>query len=314
MWFGSVEERVRAIEARAHEALEAGEHDDADRLGDELLELGWSGGFEVKALSARGRGDDAAAVRVLEEGVSRAPQAWQLWHLLGIVRSDRGDLDASMDAFARALACDRCDAASVRFNRAIARYRAKDPGGALDDLELLLALATPPPFAEDALALAASCLAELGRSADGLALVRAAHDACQPDDPRRARLTAELALALDRAQRDEGEVRAAFIRAAEGGAATPAFLALGRRLAKISARAPRMLRIVVDVPEGKGGALRVFEVAADDVEQALELTRPYLPASSRDRARIDEQHDIGEAPAGELGVLWASGFVRYDEP
>lgn len=315
MWFGSREEKVRTLEAQAREALEAGAADEAERAADELLGLGWSGGFEFKALAARARGDDDRAVSVLEEAVSHVPSSWPLWDLLGIVRSDLGRFDTAMEAFDRALGCEGCDSASVRFNRAIARHRRGDPGGAWDDLEPILALSTPPPFAEDALGLAAACLNDLGRPDEAVGLVRAAYDACAPTDPRRARLEAELAVALDRAGDDEAG--AAFARAAEAGVVTPALLALGRRLAMITARNPRLFRVVVDCPAppaaGVAGSLRIFDVAADDPSQALELTRPFLPEASRVAARLEEHHDRGEAPEGEVGVLFASGFLYYDD-
>jgi tetratricopeptide (TPR) repeat protein len=316
MWFGTHEERVRQIEARAHEALARQSWDEADTAAGELLDLGWSGGFEIRALAASGRGDLERAVRVLEEGTSLAAQAWSLWQLLGIYRSDLGRSEGALDAFARALACEGSDGASIRFNRAIAHFRHRDPGAALDDLELILALPTAPPFAEDALGLAAACLAELGRAEEGLALLRAAHDACAASDPRRNRLRAELACALDRARAPEDDVRAMFALAAEGGSAIPSLLALGRRLFARACESPRLLRIVVDAPMPRGshpaGVFRVFEVAAEDAERALELARVYLPAASRDAARIDEQIDLGEA-SGEIGVRWASGLSYYDE-
>lgn len=315
MWFGSREEKVRRLEAHAREALEAGAADEAERVADELLGLGWSGGFEVKALAARSRGDDAGAASLLEEAVSHVPSSWPLWDLLGIVRSDLGRFEAAMEAFDRALGCEGCDSASVRFNRAVARHRKGDPGGAWDDLEPILALSTPPPFAEDALGLAAACLADLGRPDDGLGLVRAAYDACAPNDPRRVRLEAELAVALDRAGDDEAG--AAFARAAEAGAATPALLALGRRLATVTVRSPRLFRVVVDIPQPTdpdvAGALRIFDVAADDPAQALELARPFLPEAARATARLEEHQERGEAPEGEVGVLFASNIIHYGD-
>lgn len=314
MWFGSREERVRRLEAHAHEALEAGALDEAERTAEELLELGWSGGFEIKALVARARGEDESAARVLEEAVGHVPEVWALWDLLGIVRSDLGRYESAMDAFDRALRCEGADAAAVRFNRAIARHRAGDPGGAWDDLEPILALSTPPAFAEDALGLAAACLADLGRPDEGVELVRAARDACAPTDARRPRLDAELALALDRAGEEAEEL---FLQAAEAGVATPAFLALGRRLAKAEASAPRVHRIVVDAPtpagSGAGGFMRVFDVVADDAAQALELARVYLPLDSREAAQVEEHHDRGEGQ-GEVGVVWASAPLYYDGP
>lgn len=315
MWFGSREDDVRRLEREAYEALEAGEWSEADARAQKLLALGWSGGFEIAALAARGRGDAEAAARALEEGVEKAPAAWPLWHLLAVVRSDLGRYDDALDAFERALACEGSDAIAIRFNRAIAQHRRGDPGAALDDLELILALPKPPPFAEDALALSVECLAAIGRAEDGLAMVRAALDACREGDPRRDRLIAELAVALERARGDAAEVRACFLRAAEAGVATPSLLALGRRLDPRRVSAPRLHRLIVEAraPEDGGRAfLRVFDVVADDREQALSAVRPYLPASARDGACVEEHHDRGPTE-DEPGVWWASGRLYYDE-
>lgn len=309
MWFGSREEMARRLEAEAFEALDACEWDAADARGDELLGMGWSGGFEVKALAAQGRGELVVALGVLEDGVSKVPSVWSLWLLLGIARSDLGRFDEALEAFDRALSCEGSDAVSVRFNRAILQQRRGEPGAALDDLEPILALPKAPPFAEDALALAADCLAGIGRSEDAVTMVRAAYDACAAEDPRRSRLAAELAVALDRhGSRDEA--RELFERAARAGVATSSLLALGRRLTPIEARAPRLFRLVLEATHSSvRGMLRVFEVAADDVAQALDAARLYMPEG----ARLDEHEDQGEASPGELGVRWASGIVFFDE-
>lgn len=316
MWFGTREEEVRRLEAEGFEALDEGNFDAAERAATRLLDLGWSGGFELRALVAQGQGDHARARAVLEEGVTRAPTAWTLWHLLGIVRSDQGALDEAIDAFQRALACEGAEALSIRFNRAIAHERRHAYDAALEDLEPILSLPRPPPFAEDALALAASCLAHIGRADDARVMIQAAFDACSADDPRRDRLAAELAIAIHRTNDDASEVRALFDLAAQAGIATPSFLALGRRLADARTSAPRRHRIVVQCPAPAhmhvAGMLRVFEVVADDAEQALVLALPFVPAFARAAARIDEHQDGGEAPNEEPGVQWASGFVYYE--
>lgn len=307
VWFGAREETARRLEAEAFEAIEAGDWDAAEARAGELLAMGWSGGFEVRALAAQGRGDVEGAARVLEDGVEKAPGACPLWLLLGNVRSDLGRFDEALDAFDRALSCEGSDAASVRFNRAIAEHRRGEPGAALRDLDLVLALPKPPPFAEDALALAADCLASIGRGADAVSMVRAAYDRCAATDPRRPRLAAELAVALDRHGATE-EAAARFEEAAGAGVATASLLALGRRLRPLEARAPRLFRLVVEAPHpGVAGVLRVLEVAADDVAQALEAARVYAPEG----ATLHEHEDCGEA-SGEPGVRWASGLVLFD--
>jgi tetratricopeptide (TPR) repeat protein len=316
MWFGTREEEARRLEAEAHAALAAADWEAADGIAQRLLDLGWSGGFEIRALAAEARGELERARAVLEEGVAKAPASWSLWHLLGIVRSDLGQYDDALEAFEWALGADDADTVSVRFNRAIAHERRRAYDLALMDLEPILSLPRPPPFAEDALSLAAACLAQIGRVDDGRVMVQAAYDACSPEDPRRDRLAAELAIALDRAGGDPADVARLFDVAAQAGVATPSFLALGRKRAAASARAPRLHRIVVQFPAPShmhvAGALRVFEVIADDAAQALSLARPYLPASARDEAALDEHEDCGEAPTDEVGVLWASGFVYFE--
>ncbi len=316
MWFDSREEEVRQLEGEAYDALARGDWGAADAIAQTLLSMRWSGGFESAALAARGRGEPVVAVAQLEDAVAKVPAVWPLWHLLGVVRSDLGRYDEALDAFERALELPGSDAVSVRFNRAIAQHRRGEPGAALDDLELILSLPKPPPFAEDALSLAAECLSAIGRAGDGVAMVRAAYDACGEDDPRRARLAAELAIALHRAGGEASEIDERLDEAASGGVATPSFLALGRERHPLPARSARLHHLVLRAPpiaEGAAGLLRVFHVAADDVAQALSAARRYLPAAVRDRAEIEEHEERGPAASEESGVLWASGIIHYGD-
>lgn len=315
MWFGSREDQVRQLEGEAYDALERGEWDAAEAIASKLLAMQWSGGFEIAALAAQGRGDLARAASVLEEGVEKVPSVGSLWHLLGVVRSDLGRFEGALEAFDRALACEGSDAMSVRFNRAIVQKRRGEPGAALDDLELILGLPKPPPFAEEALSLAVACLASIGRARDGLTMVRAAYDASSEHDPRRARLAAELAIALDLAGEGDGERDARFEEATASGVATPALLALGRRLHPIAARSPRMHHVILTAPAidpSAAGMMRVFHVCAGDLAQALEAARRYLPEPVRAAAALEEHEDRG--PSGdEPGVHWASGIIHFGD-
>src|SRR5690349_2822394 len=99
MWFGSREDEVRRLEGEAYDALERGEWDAAEAIAAKLLAMQWSGGFEIAALAAQGRGDLARAASVLEEGVEKVPSVGSLWHLLGVIRSDLGRFDAALEAF-----------------------------------------------------------------------------------------------------------------------------------------------------------------------------------------------------------------------
>ncbi|MCB9596847.1 MAG: tetratricopeptide repeat protein [Sandaracinaceae bacterium] len=316
MWFGDEAEAGR-LETLGHEQLEAGDGAAALKTADRLIAMGWSGGFVVEALAHRSAGRLDVAVERLEVAVERVPAAWELWHLLGNLRSDRDDVDAALEAFERALACEGASRIAIHFNRAIAYRRAGRFGEALADLDPILALPKPPlEIAESALALTLECLAGIGRAEDAVDMIEAALERCAADDPRRPVLDAEHALALDRARADRAKIEAAFAGAVDAGVASPALIALGRRLFPASAEgAQHRLQLVVqgEAPAGSGAAgfLRVFDVVAVDPERALELARRYLPSHARATVQI-ERADVRE-PDVELepGVHAASELMFF---
>ncbi len=313
MWFGRDPDAARALEEDAHAKLADGDVDGALAAAERLLQMGWSGGFEIKALALQTRGDLDGAIATLEEAVRVAPAAWLLWQLLGNLRSDAGRLDAAVEALDAALACDGASESSVRFNRAIVQHRRGEPGAALDDLEPILALPRPPAFAEDALSLAARCLAELGRADDGLTLVTSARDVCAPDDPRRPRLEAERAVALDRAAQDPDDALDAALHA---GVITADLLALLRRRRPPACEAPRRLHLVVQgelTAPGVAGVMRWVEVVADDEAQALALAVAILPEPARASAALEQLQVVEPSTDAEPGVHAASGLVYYGD-
>lgn len=315
MWFGRREEEVRQLETEAHALLEDERADEALAIGVRLCDMGWSGGFEVQALALAQRGDAEGAIALLEAAVQEI-DVWSLWLLLGNLRSDLGRFADAIAALDRAAGFETASQTTVRFNRAIARHRMGEPGLALADLDPILALPKPPAVAEDALALAAECLAEIGRAHDGLEMVRAALRACSPQDLRRGRLEVELALALDRAGAPVDEVREALARAAESELTPPALLALARRIDPIATAEAQRYRLVVegaivDLP-GVSGYLRVFEVVAPDPGTALVLAKRFVRADARDALRVESCEVLEPTTDAEPGVWAASGRVLFE--
>ena len=316
MWFGDEEEAAR-LESLGHDQIEAGDRAAALETAANLVAMGWSGGFVVEALAHRSGGEIEVAARRLEAGAERAPRAWQLWHLLGNLRSDLQDVDGAVAAFDRALACEGSAQIAIRFNRAIAYHRAKRFGEALADLDPILSLPKPPlEIAEAALGLTLECLAGIGRAEEAKDMIEAALERCAEDDPRRPVLDAEHALALDRARAERSQIEAAFGRAVDTGFASAPLVALGRRLFPVGDAGPfHRLQLVVqgEPPEGSeaAGFLRMFDVIAPSPEAALELARVYLPSYARAGARI-ERSAAGPAETDlEPGVHGASELMLF---
>ena len=115
---------VRGLIEEAEDALADGELDRAQRAGERLLDARHLHGFDVLARVHQQRGDLAAAIAVVADGVAKAPRAWPLWLLLGELRSEHGDYDAALDAYDSAAAIDGADIDDIHVNAAIVLHRA----------------------------------------------------------------------------------------------------------------------------------------------------------------------------------------------
>ncbi|WP_157069607.1 tetratricopeptide repeat protein [Sandaracinus amylolyticus] len=315
MFFGTREDEAQRLHEEALARIDGRDLAGAREIARQLRGMRWSGAFEIEALAARAEGDLEGAVRVLEEGVGLAPGAWSLQQLLGTLCSELGRLDRALEALDAALRCEGVWVSSVRYNRAVARMRGGDVGGALADAESVLEDPATPPFTLDALRVAIDALARLGRADDAISLVRAVSSSLAKDDvDGRAALAAFDALARARAGRGEDEVRGAIERAVEGLAMRsevidalallPAPEARVRYRVTISAPRPP------DAPVEIEGYLRVFEVRAHDEAHAVALARALEPSSLRSAIAVEDVKVLGE-DRGPARVVFASGRALF---
>ncbi len=318
MWLRSKEEEVRAKHDEALDRLRAGDLAGATALAEELETLRWSGAFEVLALIARARNDLPEAVRVLERGCAAAPEAWSLHELRGNLLDATGEHARALEAYERALRCEGVWAASVLYNRAVARLRAGDAGGALADAENVLAGASAPPFALDAVRVAIDALDRLGRREDAASLVRTALSEAPEGSPVAARLHGLAAIAATRLG-DTARAAAEAAIAIEAGHGTAE---LARMMPKVrdDGRPARALRLVVQgrsrVNGERAGFLRVVSVLAADAAEALAWAALLEPEAERDELAVDSCSDEpGPPPPDDAprGILGASGRIHFDE-
>ena len=82
---------VEELMEKGREALATSDWETAEAAAREMLDAHHAGGFEILAKVEKGRGNDARAVEILEEGARQAPYEWLLWNLLGNYRSEEGN-------------------------------------------------------------------------------------------------------------------------------------------------------------------------------------------------------------------------------
>lgn len=107
----------------AYECLDSFDADNALSIGKELVEMRFSGGFEIIALSYAMDDKLDKAIKTLEEGVRSCPTVWILWQLLGNYYSDDERYDKAMECYHKALECEEADPSSVHLNIAISLSR-----------------------------------------------------------------------------------------------------------------------------------------------------------------------------------------------
>ena len=115
---------VQGLIEEAEDALIDGQLDRAQRAGERLLDARHLHGFEVLARVHQQRGNLAAAIAVVEDGVAKAARAWPLWLLLGELRSENGDYAAALQAYDSAAAIEGADIDDIHVNAAIVLHRA----------------------------------------------------------------------------------------------------------------------------------------------------------------------------------------------
>jgi hypothetical protein len=127
----------------------------------ELVQMGFVGGFEIAGYAHRGRGDLDRAIEVLELGVHHVPSAWIVWEALADCYDDAG---RDADAASALASASGCDGAPMRTRLTEVRYHlAKDaPDVALERLASL-------PEQRETILLRLTALNDAGRSAEVLA-------------------------------------------------------------------------------------------------------------------------------------------------
>ena len=122
---------IESLIRQADDALQAGNDKAALAAGQNLVDMRHAYGFEVLARAYLLRDEKTRAIAALQDGVSKAPNVWQLWELLGDSWTDVGDGRRAREAYERVLALPNADSVAhahaltelERFDEAISTAR-----------------------------------------------------------------------------------------------------------------------------------------------------------------------------------------------
>lgn len=137
---------VEQLYLAAKHHLDEQQYGQAAALGEQLIRLRFSGGYEILARSFAGRGEHSLALTVLGQAVREAPTIWSLWAEKGNAHSELGEFEAALQSYQQARNCPGADLEQLELNEAILAYRQGRPAHALERLEAFLKTATEPPL------------------------------------------------------------------------------------------------------------------------------------------------------------------------
>ena len=306
---------VQGLIAEAESALLEGDFDRAQRAAEEVIARRYSYGFELLARVHAHRSNLPRAIAVLQEGVAKAPRAWQLWNLLGEYRSEHGDSDGALAAYDAALAIEGVDSDEVNINAAIAHDRV----GRSEDA--LMRLHEVRGKSDDAAVAAARVRTEILNTMErpDAAIAAANAGLMRVTDDSAAADVAPLFAALAKAEWLKGDSESALRHAWEAvalDATDDNALWLIREIEAEYSTSAKYFRILIhgrDDGYDADGFWRKYDVVADDEDEALKFILRVEPEHIRPSLRIDEADVIDAASDQPKGVYWCTRYAFYRE-
>lgn len=135
---------VEKLYLQAKESLEHANFARAAELGEQLIRMRFSGGYEVLARSFAGRAEYGLALTVLKQAVREAPSVWSLWAELGNAHSQLQGFEEALTAYRKARRCPGADLEQLDLNEAILAFRQNRPKRASELLDDLLSNSKDP--------------------------------------------------------------------------------------------------------------------------------------------------------------------------
>lgn len=311
-------------EAYAH--LESYNTERAESMGRDLVDMGYSGGYEVLALAFAQDDKMYEAIEILQEGVEKFPHVWLLWQLLGNLQSDLEQFEKAHRAYERALALPDADHDSISLNMAIVFSRENRHQEALIKLQGV----NEPDMMPHVYSLRTDCLVALQRFEEALdiaehavAEIESQTDLAERSNDQLSRLYASIAVISKTFHDDPDKARLMIDEALSWNKSNAVALRVLRELKNIkSDKNSREYSISVEgdwhepfvgETECHSFVSKYTVVASSDAE-ALEFARELEPPAVRNTLRIIDREKGVKVKKDDLkGVYWRSSYFFFED-
>lgn len=313
---------VDGLLEQAYGLIQQGEAEQAIVVGNQLLEHRHARGFEIIALAYEQQGRTTDAIAILREGVTKVPNAWPLWELLGNFYSDEEDYGEARAAYQRAVNCSNADTDSINYNYAILLKRE----GKLEEALQLADRVGSEELKTKIRVLRISLLNGLHKPDEAIQIGSQLIDEMmrQPkledeDMQDLARAFAEVGRAYWEGKQDRQKAWENAWKALEWDRADNSALWLVREIINRKSAGSKWFKLIV---EGKWhfpieadkpppGFITTYEVVADTAEDALAFAQDLEPVEVRPTMHLDSHEDLGSFPENQQGVYWRSAYGFY---
>ena len=289
----------------------------AARIGKKLLEMRYTGGFEVLGLVYLKEGKIKKAINVLEKGVKKGPGVWLLWQLLGNSYSDNGQYKKALKSYSKAMKCPHRDKSSIYYNTALVYMR---QGRYEDALNKCNDIKRKRMYAKT-ISLTLEIFNELKQFDECIALGEKSikeSEFKQKDVVDWSSVHAEVARAYWEKSNDRDNALKYTMAAIDMDKANSNAMWLLREIENRRAKKSKYYRIII---EGKAEGLEIededtlcfyanYDVVAENRNEALDYIKRFEPEAVRDSLKIEDCEVLKKKVKDPKGV-YCSDIVYW---
>ncbi|MBN1264339.1 MAG: tetratricopeptide repeat protein [Anaerolineales bacterium] len=313
-------EMAREMAELGCSSFEESNNEDILEFAQKIIKVGLPDGFEAAAMAYAEIGELDEAIKTLEQGVSRFPDYWQNWELLGNYKSDAGLFEEAAEAFHKALQCQDVWVDSVYYNYAVALARSGEFELAVDTIDKVV----DPVFDINAALLRIGLLMDLGFDEEALELSDEwlSRDWKKFGDKEKlARFRASRAWLLHRTGTPVEKVRQYLVESIRESPPNEALFTMIRIVDNLKSEYAfaYRLEIIVEPPEDCECCdwkqyYVAYDIAMENEEQAIAWVREFEGCENPStRVRIARSELLEVVKDAYLGVYWNSGRVYTHE-